>query len=462
MSGIQQRVFVLRWPELPRWDLKSARASAFRASHPTFKPLGAFIEEATEIVHPTKEPLHNWPVYGVSNRDGVTLSHHQLGKTFNAAYKRIRKDWFFHNPTRANVGSLGRVPEVPPDAITSPEYQVWRIKRGLSPDFVEVLIRLPFFLDLIEHHRVGAVKERLFVENLFEIPIPVLTENQQCEVVERWRSAHEEIARAEERVSHLELGYEKTFLSDLGLTVREQVEGAKCFALRWADLTRWGVAYGQRVFAGLEPDAGTYPVSTLGDLIGDLENGWSPKCLPRPAESHEWGVLKVGAVSYGYFNEKENKALPDGFKPVPALEVKEGDVLISRANITRLVGATAIVTETRPHLMLCDKIFRVVFREKSPIEPTYLSEVMKLPQLRAQIEAAATGTSATMQNITKPSLLALRLPVPPMEVQKEIVRRLKAARLRINEERERVRKAASRITADVEAVVLGTKVFDEV
>jgi hypothetical protein len=52
---------------------------------------------------------------------------------FNAPYKRIHKDCFFHNPTRSSVGSLGHVPEVPKDAITSPEYQVWKL-RDLGPD----------------------------------------------------------------------------------------------------------------------------------------------------------------------------------------------------------------------------------------------------------------------------------------------------------------------------------------
>jgi hypothetical protein len=165
--------------------LKSARAAAFRLLHPTFRPLGDFIEEATVIVRPMDEPEKLWPVYGVNNRVGVVLSHHQPGKKFNAPYKHIERDWFFHNPTRANVGSLGRVPEVPPDALTSPEYQVWRIRHGLLPDFVEILIRLPFFLDLVECHRVGAVKERLFVENLKEIPIPPLSEAEQRGMVER-------------------------------------------------------------------------------------------------------------------------------------------------------------------------------------------------------------------------------------------------------------------------------------
>ena len=87
-------------------------------------------EEATELVRPSDQPDKDWPVYGVNNKAGVFFSHYQKGSEFNSAYKRIRADWFFHNPTRANVGSLGRVPQVPEDAITSPEYQVWRIRNG--------------------------------------------------------------------------------------------------------------------------------------------------------------------------------------------------------------------------------------------------------------------------------------------------------------------------------------------
>ena len=136
MTDDRRRAYIVQWHDLSRWDLKSARAAAFRLAHPSFQPLTNFIEEVTELVYPAHEPEHEWPVFGVNNKDGVVFSHFQKGQAFNSPYKRISKDWFFHNPTRANVGSLGRVPDVPPDAITSPEYQVWRIKHGLLPEFV--------------------------------------------------------------------------------------------------------------------------------------------------------------------------------------------------------------------------------------------------------------------------------------------------------------------------------------
>ena len=177
---IHSRFFALDFENLAEWDVKSGRASAFRLACPSFRPMGDFIEEATELIRPSAEREKEWPVYGVNNKEGVFLNGYQKGETFKAAYKRIRKDWFFHNPTRCNVGSLGIVPDVSEDAITSPEYQVWRVKENahapMLPGFIAVLIQTSFFIDLVQFNRVGAVKQRMYTENLCQLRIPYLAE----------------------------------------------------------------------------------------------------------------------------------------------------------------------------------------------------------------------------------------------------------------------------------------------
>ena len=188
----------MAWSDTATWDVKSARAVAFRLANPTFKPLSTYAEEATELIRPRLEPEKDWPVYGVNNKEGVFFSHHQKGAEFNTAYKRIRQDWFFHNPTRSSVGSLGIVPEVPDDAITSPEYQVWRVRDGLLPGFVAVLVATEYFIKLIQFHRVGAVKQRLYVENLLAMPIPKVPEQLQREIAEERAAALTALARARE------------------------------------------------------------------------------------------------------------------------------------------------------------------------------------------------------------------------------------------------------------------------
>ena len=213
--SLETPMLVLRWQDFGQWDVKSSRAAAFQLANPKFVPLSHYAEEATEMVKPWLEPEKEWPVYGVNNKEGVFFSHFQKGDEFNAPYKRIRKDWFFHNPTRSSVGSLGIVPGVPVDAITSPEYQVWRMRPGSEWEegFVAALIRTTWFVKLIQVHRVGAVKQRLYVENLLSMPMPLVPSTirrkaaaQRQEALQKLADARQAAESAKAEVEALILG----------------------------------------------------------------------------------------------------------------------------------------------------------------------------------------------------------------------------------------------------------------
>ena len=207
------RVFAASYSKAQKWDLKAGRSAAFQTANPEFVRLGAFTEECTELVRPWEDPKKEWPIYGVNNKDGVFLNTYQKGKNFNAPYKRIEKNWFFHNPTRANVGSLGIVPEVPDDAITSPEYQVWRLHSGFLPDFMALMIRTEYFLFLVDFNRVGGVKQRMYYANLAEIRLPMIdieTQNkfadQRAVILSSITKANETIKERKSEIEEMIIG----------------------------------------------------------------------------------------------------------------------------------------------------------------------------------------------------------------------------------------------------------------
>ncbi len=173
------KLFSASFSQAPQWDVKAGRAAVFKEANPTFIRLGDYTEECADMIKPWDLPEKKWPIYGVNNKDGVFLSTKQETQYFNAAYKKIEKGWFFHNPTRANVGSLGIVPEVPNDAITSPEYQVWKIIGGFDPEFMDLLLQTEFFLTLVSFNRVGGVKQRMYYANLAEIRLPKIARDVQ-------------------------------------------------------------------------------------------------------------------------------------------------------------------------------------------------------------------------------------------------------------------------------------------
>jgi restriction endonuclease S subunit len=61
-----------------------------------------------------------------------------------------------------------------------------------------------------------------------------------------------------------------------------------------------------------------------------------------------------------------------------------------------------------------------------------------------------------MKNITKPSLLALRLPLPPMNSQRQIVERVAKRREEIARLKANAKARGDAAKADVEAMILGT------
>lgn len=209
----RSKVFLANYENTQQWDVKAGRAAAFITANPDFIRLGDYTEECTETVRPWDEPEKEWPIFGVNNKEGVFLSSMQVGKDFNAPYKKIEKDWFFHNPTRANVGSLGIVPEVPTDAITSPEYQVWRLKGGFLPDFMALMLRTDYFLALVAFNRVGGVKQRMYYANLAEIRLPEIpTEvqknfaDQRQEILANIKAANEKLAQRKKDIEKMILG----------------------------------------------------------------------------------------------------------------------------------------------------------------------------------------------------------------------------------------------------------------
>lgn len=158
----------------------------------------------------------------------------------------------------------------------------------------------------------------------------------------------------------------------------------------------------------------------LGYFIDSIEQGWSPQCDSIPAGPNEWGVLKVSAVKAGEFIETENKLLPETETPQPDYEIKPGDLLVTRANTPKLVGAFAVAPDdVRPQLILCDKIMRIRLRD---LHPDFVALVGQSRRTRSVLSMAGTGTSQSMVNIRGDDIRGLAVPLLTMREQRERVR----------------------------------------
>lgn len=162
-------------------------------------------------------------------------------------------------------------------------------------------------------------------------------------------------------------------------------------------------------------------------IVESFDQGVSPQCEARPPEGDEWGVLKVGCVNTGLFDPQESKALPTDLPTFDEITLREGDVMISRANTRNLVGRCAAADKAYPRLMLSDKVYRLRI-DRQRCAPAFLVDLLALPLIRQRIEERATGASVSMLNIDRRTILELDIVLPPLDVQHAIVQQIQGER----------------------------------
>jgi type I restriction enzyme S subunit len=162
-----------------------------------------------------------------------------------------------------------------------------------------------------------------------------------------------------------------------------------------------------------------WSATRFGNIALNIEAGSSPNCYSRQREGDEWGVLKISAVSWDEFDPEENKALPPNIEPNLADEVRSGDFLMSRANTAELVAKSVVVRDTPPRLLLNDKTLRVRFSEHTDVR--FMNLLNNSTHARAYYARTASGTSASMKNISRDGIVLMPLALPPLAEQKRIV-----------------------------------------
>lgn len=357
-----------------------------------------------------------------------------------AKYKRAAKGDLAYNTMRMWQGALGVCPV---DGLVSPAYVVARPYAGVDTRYFAALFRTGDYMAEIDAASRGIVKDRnrLYWDQFKQMQSPCPPPEEQAAIVRflDWANGRMERAiRAKRKVIAL---------------LTEQKQG----------IVQTGVSYGLDDGVALTSSGvqwlGDIPrhwqVSRLKHCISSIEQGWSPQCDAQPAGEHEWGVLKVGCVNKESFAWRQNKKLPDALRPDASLEVRDGDILVSRANTRELLGLAALAEKPRPKLILSDKLFR--FRAKAArFDSAFLVLALRAKASRAQIESNTNGASSSMQNIGQSVLKNLWLAVPPLGEQQAIVekiaiqiRPLNEAVLRLEREIELLREYRSRLVADV-------------
>ena len=161
-------------------------------------------------------------------------------------------------------------------------------------------------------------------------------------------------------------------------------------------------------------------VIRLKYLIHSIIGGVSVNAEQIPADPGEVGVLKTSCVSQNIFLPEENKkVIPDELKRVKC-SVKGNTVIVSRMNTPELVGAAGFVEKDYDNLFLPDRLWEVSF-DTSKILPKFAWYFLISKYAKNYYTSLSTGTSGSMQNISKGQFENILIPLPTMEEQRRLI-----------------------------------------
>ncbi len=160
-----------------------------------------------------------------------------------------------------------------------------------------------------------------------------------------------------------------------------------------------------------------WPVCPLSEVISAIVSGECLNGEQRPLKPGELAVLKVSAVTYGYFKDDEYKVVLNPGKIKKNVWPKAGDLLFSRANTREYVGATALVEKDYPALLLPDKLWKLIPADR--VTTLFLKYYLSTHEVRSVLSEMATGTSGSMYNISMEKLQGLRIFLPPLALQNQ-------------------------------------------
>ncbi|MFC1234418.1 restriction endonuclease subunit S [Vibrio sp. F74] len=162
--------------------------------------------------------------------------------------------------------------------------------------------------------------------------------------------------------------------------------------------------------------------SRVKDVVKSLDAGISVNSEDDKNLSAKFKILKTSCVSKGIFVAKEVKSVKDAVEIERLKEpVLSDSIIISRMNTPLLVGANAYIELAPQNTFLPDRLWQVK-PNGSKIDMCWLSYWFGSNHTRYTLSSSATGTSGSMKNITKPDVMSMKLPLPPLPEQRKIAK----------------------------------------
>jgi type I restriction enzyme S subunit len=330
------------------------------------------------------------------------------------------------------------------DVLATIHYSAYEFNSDrISVDFLKWFFKSPEFSDLLKKQIPGGIKTELKPKHILPLQVKLPAIAEQITVAARLDRFHLEQIKLEQEITHQE-----SLLVKLKQAIlQEAIEGKLTADWRAAHpeiepvselLHRIQAEKASLIAARkLRPEK-PLPKITPAEIPFEIPKGWEWCRLgsvieekPRNGVSlkpveHQTNIktLKLSATSSGKFDGSQSKYLELTVDPESYLWLRDGDILIQRANSFELVGTTAVYRGEGLEFIYPDLMMKC--RTVSPESTDFVHHVLTTKYARDYFKSKATGSAGNMPKISQGTVTNILLPLPPLAEQAAIVERVES------------------------------------
>lgn len=329
----------------------------------------------------------------------------------------------------------------------------------IDTEFLWAALRSQYCTRQFEVETGGIGKGEISEDRLLAINVPLPPIVKQKAIVAHWFKEQEKIAVVRERVHKLETKLPLIIYHKLGTpTPIEEKVTKKYLIMLWKDLERWSFSYLSQIKKGLLGFAKSkFPIEPLGNHLVETMNGY---CIKPVAGPTPYKMLKLNALNPDGLDLTASKFVKVSDRIAERFSLQKDDILICRSNAYEYVAKCALVREDQPKYLFPDIIIRACV--KSSVLPEFVTEFIQTPLGRSYFQINSRRAVGGMWKISADDILNFPLPIPPLDVQRQIIEYVAAGREEIARERERAERLTLDINAEIEALILGTKKLSDI
>lgn len=376
---------------------------------------------------------------------GVELRDEVLGSEIKTKRQQLcKKDDFLVAEIDAKNGGYGIVPNHLEGSVVSSHYFLYEINQEkLLPEYLELYIKTDVFasqVKVVGSTNYAAIRPYHVLE--YTIPLPDDLDTQRY-LINQYNQKLTQAQEAEDQADKLEKGIERYLLQELGIEKPKPVEKKRGLQLvSFKELSRWDYGYStgeeQDIFTVLEKSS--YPTVKLGEAYNFINRPWSSKKYPNST----FRYVEIGSVDsflgITNYTEIETKKAPSRATQI----IKENDLIVglTRPNLKKF---TLVNKEYDGYI--CSSAFQIISPSVN-YSLEFLLEFLKSDAGVKQISFFMAG--ALYPAITSTQLKNLYIPLPPKDIQTQIVNHITSQKEQIKALRTQAEALRKQAKADFE------------